>query len=161
MFGGKISSDPALSAYLKTSLDVNRAVAKVIDSVPYLRTLPFVGQKKIALSGFCMGGGLALYGLSRSTKFATGVIFYQSLFPDPVELKGIRVPMQCHYGTEDENTTLAEIEMFRSTLTQYKKKFEIHLYQDAGHAFLNNPGSKRDPDRRAAEQALASFQPIQ
>lgn len=61
---------------------------------------------------------MALYGLARSVKFATGVIFYQSLFPDPMELKGIKVPIQCHYGTEDEKTTLAEIEMFRNTLTQ-------------------------------------------
>lgn len=99
-------------------MNVDRAVEKVIDNVPYLRMLPFVGQKKIALAGFCMGGGLALYGLARSVKFATGVIFYQSLFPDPMELKGIKVPIQCHYGTEDEKTTLAEIEMFRNTLTQ-------------------------------------------
>ena len=86
---------------------MDRAVEEVIDNAPYLRMLPFVGQKKIALAGFCMCGGLALYGLARSAKFATGVIFYRSLFPDPMELKGIKVTIQGHHGTEDENTTLA------------------------------------------------------
>ncbi|MFQ5849549.1 MAG: dienelactone hydrolase family protein [Candidatus Binatia bacterium] len=154
LFCGKISSDRALSAYLKTSLDIDRAVEKAIDSVAYLRMLPFVGRKKVALSGFCMGGGLALYGLARSSKFAAGVIFYQSLFPDPAELKGIKVPIQCHYGTRDENTTRAEIEMFKGTLTEYGKKFEIHMYEGAGHAFLNSPAGRSKANRDAAEQSF-------
>jgi carboxymethylenebutenolidase len=154
LFSGKVSSDPVLSAYLKTSLDIDRAVEKITDSVAYLRMLPFVARSKIAVSGFCMGGGLALYGLARSSVFAAGVIFYQSLFPDPEELKGIRVPLQCHYGTRDENTTKAEIEMFKDALTKYGKKFEIHMYEGAGHAFLNNPESKSKANRTAAEQSF-------
>ncbi len=154
LFSGKVSSDRAFSAYLKTSLDVDRAVEKVIDSVAYLRMLPFVAKKKIALSGFCMGGGLALLGLARSNKFAAGVIFYQSLFPDPEELKGIKVPLQCHYGTRDENTTKTEIEMFKGTLTKYGKKFEIHMYEGAGHAFLNSSVGRSGPNRTAAEQSF-------
>jgi carboxymethylenebutenolidase len=154
LFHGKISTDPALSAYLKTSLDVDRAVEKIVDSVAYLRSLPCVQGKKIALAGFCMGGGLALYGLARSRKFAAGVIFYQSLFPDPLELKGIKVPLQCHYGTRDQNTTKEEIEMFREALARYGKKFEIHLYEGAGHAFLNNPQSKNKTNQIAAEQSF-------
>ena len=101
-----------------------------------------------------MGGGLALYGLARSRKFAPGVIFYQSLFPDPLELKGIKVPIQCHYGTQDQNTTKEEIEMFREALTRYGKKFEIHMYEGAGHAFLNNPQSKNKTNQIAAEQSF-------
>jgi carboxymethylenebutenolidase len=154
LFDGKLSNDAALSAYLKTSLDIDRAVEKVLDSVPYLRMLPFVGKRKIALSGFCMGGGLALYGLSRSKDFGAGVIFYQSLFPDPEEFKGITAPLQCHYGTRDANTTKAEIEMFKESLDKYGKKYEIHMYEGAGHAFLNNPATKNKADRRAADQSF-------
>ena len=154
LFDGKISKDGALSAYLKTSLDIERTIEKIVDSVAYLRMLPFVGREKVALSGFCMGGGLALYGLARSRKFAAGVIFYQSLFPDPTELKGIKVPIQCHYGTRDANTTHAEIQMFKEALVQYHKKFEIHMYEGAGHAFLNNPSRKNEANRKAAEQSF-------
>ena len=154
LFAGKTARDPAQCAYLKTSLDIERAVTKVVDSVSYLRKLPAVGRRKIALAGFCMGGGLALYGLARSQKFAAGVIFYQSLFPDTEELKSIRVPLQCHYGSEDHNTTPAEIEMFTDALAHYGKKFEVHVYPGAGHAFLNNPASKNAANQRAAEQSL-------
>ena len=154
LFHGKLSSEPALSAYLKTSLDLERAVEKIIDSVAYLRKLPFVGKSKIALSGFCMGGGLAIYGLSRCNQFAAGVIFYQSLFPDNEELKGIQAPLQCHCGTKDQNTTQAEMDMFREALDKYKKKYEIHMYEGAGHAFLNSPPDKNQANRKAAEQSF-------
>lgn len=155
LFHGRTFNRPEECAFQKTSLDIDRAVEKVVDSVPYLRRLPFVGKKKIAVLGFCMGGGLALYTLGRSRAFDAGVIYYQSLFPDPEELKGIKAPLQCHYGTQDANTTKAEIELFSSALQRYGKRYEIHMYEGAGHAFVNNPSGKREADRRAAEQSIS------
>ena len=155
LFHGKIYSTPESCALAKTSLDVPGAVEKIIDSVAYLRRLPFVGKKKIALMGFCMGGGLALYVLAKSRAFSAGVIYYQSLFPDPEELRGIKAPLLCHYGTEDSNTTKTEIEMFRNALDRYGKKYEIHMYEGAGHAFLNNPQGRNEANRSAADQSVA------
>jgi carboxymethylenebutenolidase len=155
LFHGKIYSTPESCALAKTSLDIAPAVEKIIDSVAYLRRLPFVGKKKIALMGFCMGGGLALYALAKSKAFAAGIIYYQSLFPDPEELGGIRAPLQCHYGTEDHNTTPAEIEMFRAALDRYGRKYEIHMYEGAGHAFLNNPQGRNEANRKAADASVA------
>lgn len=141
-------------ALKKTSLDIPRAVNNIIDSVAYLRKLPWVGNKKVAVLGFCMGGGLALYALAQSKAFAAGVIYYQSLFPDPEDLKGISAPMLCHYGTHDLGTTKTEIEMFRCALDTYKKKYQIEMYAGAGHAFLNNPQSKNAANREAAEKSV-------
>lgn len=154
LFHGGIFTTPEDCAFAKTSLDIPRAVEKVIDSIPYLRRLPFVGKKKIALLGFCMGGGLALYALARSRGFAAGVIYYQSLFPDPEELQGIKAPLQCHYGTKDSNTTKAEIELLRAALDRYRKRYEIHMYEGAGHAFLNNPEGKSEANRKAAAESV-------
>ena len=76
-----------------------------------------------------MGGGLALYAVVQSRAFAAGVIYYQSLFPDPEDLKSIAAPLLCHYGTDDAGTTKTEIDMFRETLEKYKKKFKIEMYE--------------------------------
>ena len=59
LFHGKTFHTLDECAFQKTSLDIPRAVRKIVDSVPYLRKLPWVGEKKIAVLGFCMGGGLA------------------------------------------------------------------------------------------------------
>lgn len=71
---------------------IPRAVNNIVDGVPYLRKLPWIGKKKVAVLGFCMGGGLALYALAQSKAFAAGVIYYQSMFRDPEDLKGIAAP---------------------------------------------------------------------
>jgi carboxymethylenebutenolidase len=154
LFHGKTYHTLEECALKKTSLDIDRAVHNIIDSVPYLRKLPWLGNKKVAVLGFCMGGGLALYALARSKAFAAGVIYYQSLFPDPEDLKSISAPMLCHYGTEDHGTTKTEIDMFRGTLEKQKKQYAIEMYDGAGHAFLNNPQSKNAANREAAAKSV-------
>ena len=143
-------------ALRKTSLDIPRAVANIVDSVPYLRKLPWVGRKKVAVLGFCMGGGLALYALAQSKAFDAGVIYYQSMFPDPEDLKSIGAPLLCHYGTADHGTTQNEIDLFRDSLERYKKKYQIAMYPGAGHAFLNNPSSKSAANRDAAHKSVTT-----
>lgn len=155
LFHGKTYHTLEECALKKTSLDIPIAVNHIVDSVPYLRKLPWVGKKQVAVLGFCMGGGLALYALAQSRAFAAGVIYYQSLFPDPEDLKSISAPMLCHFGTDDPGTTKTEIDMFRETLEHYKKKYEIEMYQGAGHAFLNNPQSKNAANGEAAEKSVA------
>ena len=155
LFHGKTYHTLEDCALKKTSLDIPRAVINIVDSVPYLRKLPWVGKKKVAVLGFCMGGGLALYALAQSKAFAAGVIYYQSMFPDPEDLKSISAPMLCHYGTDDPGTTKAEIDMFRNALDGYKKKYEIEMYEGAGHAFLNNPQCKNPANLEAAEKSVA------
>jgi carboxymethylenebutenolidase len=154
LFHGKTFHTLAECALQKTSLAIPRAVEKVIDAVPYLRKLPWVGKKNIAVLGFCMGGGLALYALAQSRVFAAGVIYYQSLFPDPEDLRSIAAPLLCHYGTDDPGTTKTEIDMFRETLEKYKKKFKIEMYEGAGHAFLNNPQTKNIANQEAAAKSV-------
>ena len=156
LFHGKTYHTLEDCALKKTSLDIPRAVANIVDSVPYLRKLPWVGKKKVAVLGFCMGGGLALYALAQSKAFAAGVIYYQSMFPDPADLNSISAPMLCHYGTEDHGTTQTEIDMFRDSLDRYKRKYQIEMYAGAGHAFLNNPSSKNAANRAAAEKSVMS-----
>lgn len=154
LFHNQVFSTPEECALQKTSLEIPWAVQKITDSVPYLRQLPFVGKKKIAVLGFCMGGGLALYALAKSRIFAAGVIYYQSLFPDPEDLKSITAPLLCHYGTDDPGTTKTEIGMFRDALDKYKKKYEIEMYEGAGHAFLNNPQIKSAANQEAAAKSV-------
>lgn len=57
LFHGKTFHTLDECALQKTSLAIPRAVEKIIDSVPYLRKLPWVEKKNVAVLGFCMGVG--------------------------------------------------------------------------------------------------------
>jgi carboxymethylenebutenolidase len=45
--------------------------------------------------------------------------------------------------------------MFREALDRYGRKYEIHMYEGARHAFLNNPSGEIEANKKAAEQSAA------
>lgn len=154
---GQLPKDRAAALLAKTSLDVDRAVEETVAAARYLRKLPWVGaQGRLGVVGFCLGGGLALLALGRTREFQAGVIYHQSLFPDPEELRRISCKILGHYGTEDETTPREEVESFRETLQRYGKKHEIVFYKGMGHGFVDSPLLKDSKERRkAAADSLA------
>lgn len=139
LYHGKLTSGRQEAAHLKASLDIERAVQEILDGIPYLRSLPFVSGK-IGIMGFCMGGGLALLGACRSAELSAAVIYFPSIYPDPSELENVACPVLLHYGTADSVTPMSEIERIQKTLEQRQKPYELYLYEEAGHAFMNTHG---------------------
>jgi carboxymethylenebutenolidase len=45
--------------------------------------------------------------------------------------------------------------MFRAALDRFRKTYEIHMYEGAQHAFLNNPSGKVEANRNAAKKSVA------
>lgn len=137
LYHGRVTGDWEEAARLKTSLDVERATREILDGIPYLKGLPFVNPDRIGIVGFCMGGGLALLSVCRTTEMAAAVIYFQSMYPDPSELVNIACPILGHYGEDDIYTPRSEVEAFENVLRDYNKSYQIHFYKNAGHAFCN------------------------
>ncbi len=154
---GQLPKTRAEGLLAKTSLDIDQTVELTVGAVRYLRKLPWVeAQGRLAVCGFCLGGGLALLVLARTRQFQAGVIYHHSLFPDPLELKGISCKILGHYGTEDLTTPKEEVEAFKEALDRYGKKYEIFFYEGMGHAFVDPPFLKDSKERRkAAAESLA------
>ena len=104
---------------------------------PICASFPGSAKKRSPCLGFCMGGGLALYALAQSKAFDAGVIYYQSMFPDPEDLKSISapmlVPLRHQRSRHDKNR---DRHVPRHDWIGIKKKYEIEMYEGAGHAFL-------------------------
>ncbi len=136
LYHGAIAGDHDEAARLKTSLDINNAVEELTDAPSYLRGLPFVSEK-VGIVGFCMGGGLALLAGCRSSAFDALVVYHHSIYPDPSEVEKLSCPLQGHYGLADPVTPLSEVKALESQLQQFKKSYELHFYEGAGHGWLN------------------------
>lgn len=110
---------------------------------------------------FAWAWGRALRG-GAVARFAGGVIYYQSLFPDPEDLKSISAPLLCHYGTDDpaprrrKSTSFATLSRSikrnsRSKCTKGRTRF---LEQSANQERRQSRGGRkvRDSDKSMVEK---------
>ena len=161
LFDGYSAPNQAAALLAKNSLDVDLTVERITAGTGFLHDFPWVeDDAPVGVVGFCLGGGLALLCLARSDRFAPGVIYYQSLFPDPSELERIDAKLLCHYGTDDKSTPEEEVVRFREVLDRHGKPYEAYFYEGAGHSFLNprtGLGTAAANERAAAESLERTF----
>lgn len=154
--GGLQPANRTEALQAKNALDVNMTVERIEGGAAFLRSLPFVGSEgKVGIMGFCLGGGLALLAVARTDAFQAGVVYHQSLFPDPRELSEIGCKLQCHYGTEDHSTPRDEVEAFTQTLDRFGKAYELHWYEGMGHSFAQIAPDEKVPEAQRAATDLS------
>jgi carboxymethylenebutenolidase len=105
---------------------------------------------KVGLTGFCLGGAVAILGACRIPELSAAVCFY-GIPPETVARPAdVKVPLQAHFAKKDDWCTPAAVDAFEATLKAAGRNAEVFRY-DAEHAFVNE---QRDVyDRAAAEQA--------
>ncbi|KJE36630.1 dienelactone hydrolase [Thalassospira sp. HJ] len=85
---------------------------------------------KVAVIGFCWGGGLALR-TAQTLDVAAGVSFYGTRLDQYLD-KPLSVPFLGHFGLSDDHVPVEMIEEAKAALPG----MEVHMYE-AGHAFAN------------------------
>jgi len=103
----------------------------------YLREeQPETRGQKLAAVGFCMGGTLAALLACRDPALAASVIFYGGA-PTAEEVRGITCPVLGFYGEKDTRL-MGQLPGFVEAMRAAGKRFESHVYPEAGHAFFND-----------------------
>ncbi len=106
---------------------------------------------KVAITGFCMGGAVAILGAIRVPEFSATVPFYGIPPANIAKPADIRVPLQGHFANEDDWCTPKAVDEFEAALKAAGKPAEIFRY-DAKHGFMNE--QRLDVhQRKAAELA--------
>ena len=139
--------------------------------VTYLRTLPDVDDSRIAMIGVCQTGRQPIL-LSASRDYLAGlVIMYgaiynadwesQPLRPEPINqlLEKVSCPVQGIFGELDNLVPLDNVLRMGNVLATAKKSFDIRVYAEAPHGFLNDtmPGRYRAIQTQAAWGQILSF----
>lgn len=86
---------------------------------------------KVAVMGFCWGGGLALRA-AQKLNIAAGISFYGTRLPQYLD-SPLKAPFLAHFGDKDDHTPAEMIEQAKT----YLPEMEFHMYE-AGHAFAND-----------------------
>lgn len=138
----------------------NDAVRKAISSLPpeqitgdlkavadYLRKLPAC-DGKLAVAGFCWGGGQSFRFATNEKDLTAAFVFYGPAPERPQDLARIACPVYGFYGGNDARIT-ATVPKASELMKQAGKTYEPVVYEGAGHGFMR---AGEAPDARQADQ---------
>ena len=135
-------------------------------TLDWLGTQKFVSPKKIAITGFCWGGGITWMAAARFPELKAGGAWYGGLkgnpgpenrrFPMDV-VDDLRAPVLGLYGALDKGIPVADVEAMQAKLKGSKSS--IVLYPDADHGFLADyrPSYNAAAGKDAWAKLLAHF----
>lgn len=97
---------------------------------------------KVAVVGFCFGGGVANMLATRIPDLAGAVAFYGGA-PPADDVKTIKCPMLIHHGEKDERL-VAGWPAYEEALKANKVRYEGFVYPGAQHGFNNDTTPRFD-----------------
>ena len=131
--------DKAREAFQK--LDAPKRTEDLLAAYPFLKNRSDV-TGKVAVVGFCFGGGTANMMATKIPDLAGAVPFYGGA-PPIEEVKNIKCPMLIHYAEKDERQ-VAAWPAFEEALKANKIQYEGFVYAGAQHGFNNDTTPRYD-----------------
>jgi carboxymethylenebutenolidase len=139
LYRGGQPTEPDDARKLSMELDRGRAAEDVRQVIGWLLER---GATKVGVTGFCMGGGICWTLAQTEPRLSAAVPFYGG-----VDFRGGEravVPFQAHYGTRDRFPG-EMLDAIRDHTVDVAGS-ELHLYDGAGHAFMNEERESYRPD---------------
>jgi len=138
----KLTDIQAVLAIVKATPEA-QVTSDTAASLAFLKAQPYADMKRLAVTGFCWGGGKTWLDCERFGEFKAGVAWYGPLkagpYPrtPPLDLvKDLKAPVLGLYGGKDQGIPAADVEAMRAAIKAAGKKAEIIVYPDAQHGFL-------------------------
>jgi carboxymethylenebutenolidase len=92
--------------------------------------------RKVGITGYCLGGIVAILAAIRLTEFVASVPYYGVPSDALADLGAVRIPLQGHFASGDDWCTPADVDRLERALSGSSVEHEIHRY-DAPHGFSN------------------------
>lgn len=111
-------------------------ISRIQNAIEILKANPNVDPNKIAVIGYCFGGGAALeYALDGKEISAVASFHGMLPAPTPKDAKKIKAKVAIHHGADDKFIPQKTVDQIQKSLKDAGVKFEFHSYPGAVHAF--------------------------
>jgi carboxymethylenebutenolidase len=141
LYRGETTTEPDEAGKLMMALNLDRAGRDLAGAVRFLLGHDAVTSRAVGVTGFCMGGGLALVlACQRPDEVAACVPFYGVIpWPDAQpDWSRLDAAVQGHFAELDAMFGPEAVQQLQSTLDDLGKQAELIVYPGVDHAFFND-----------------------
>jgi carboxymethylenebutenolidase len=141
IFRGATPREPDEAAKVMMALNIEQAAKDMAGAVHYLRSHPAVTSNGVGVTGFCMGGGLALWLGTLVPDDVVAVVPYYGIIPWEAaqpDWSRLRAPVQGHYAENDDFASPETVHALEEQLQGLGKQVEFFIYPACDHAFSNH-----------------------
>jgi carboxymethylenebutenolidase len=132
------------------ALDRPQTVANAVATVEFLKNHE-MSNGKVGAIGFCWGGGMVNQTAVHAGEDLAAAVPYYGSVPDAADVSSIKAKMLLQYAGLDERIN-AGIPGYEEALKAAGVDYQIHVYENANHAF-NNDTSEARYNKEAADLA--------
>ncbi|HYK34968.1 dienelactone hydrolase family protein [Alloacidobacterium sp.] len=136
-----------------SGLDPDGVMADLDAAADYAKQIP-AGNGKIAVTGFCWGGGKSFAFAAHRKGLSAAFVFYG---PGPADVSTITAPVYGFYAGNDSRIG-ATIPATTADMKAAGKKYEPVTYDGAGHGFMRageDPTNTNPANKTARDQAFS------
>ncbi len=143
-----------------SALPPDQITADLNAVVEHVSKLPACNGK-VAVIGFCWGGGQAFRFATNNQQIKASCIFYGSGPEDASAISRIQAPVHGFYGENDARIG-ATVPMSENLMKAASKKFDAVTYSGAGHGFMRagEDPSGSEANKKAREDAWKRLREI-
>jgi carboxymethylenebutenolidase len=138
LYHGRTTTSPDEAGKLMMALNIEQAEKDLRGAIDYLLAHESVEGETVGTVGFCMGGALSLYAASKNAGVGACVVFYGGHPNVKPDLENLRAPLLGLYAERDTFATPEGARELEAKLKTLGKSAEIHVYENADHAFFND-----------------------
>jgi carboxymethylenebutenolidase len=156
--GGTASLDRDAVPGLLTDAGAERHVGDFQAGYEYLTGLDYVAGERIAMTGFCFGGGITWRTAAVIPELKAAAPYYGPA-PELAAVPNIKAAMLGVYAEQDERIN-AGIPDLEAALKAAGTTYQINVYPGVNHAFHNDTGARWDEEQalKAWNDTLAWFE---
>lgn len=162
LLSGQTFEDVDAARKAISALSKEQIKADLDAAADYALKIP-AGNGRLAVCGFCWGGGVTFAYVNENPQLKAAYSFYGTAPDEASKVVNIPCPVYGFYAENDERVD-ATIPKAEQLMTAAGKKYEPVIYKGAGHGFMrsgepNNPDA-RDADKKARDDAWARWKEL-